>query len=81
MESSSESELRMREFAKKVFPVITDRTRFEMVSEGQSTVSYTLRSGKVFNATLTWYSTPDGHRIFAHYDEDNNVCYVGKFVE
>jgi hypothetical protein len=81
MESNSETELRMKEFATKVFPTITNRTRFEMVSEGQGTVSYTLRSGKVFKASLTWYSIPGGHSLFAHYDEDNDVCYIGKFVE
>lgn len=81
MESNSERELKMKEFAKKVFPTITSRTTFQMVPEGQGAVTYTLRSGKVFNASLNWHSIPGSSSIFAHYDEDNDICYIGKFIE
>jgi hypothetical protein len=81
MESNSENALQIRELAKKIFPTITNSTRFEMVLEGKGSVSYALRSGKVFTASLTWYSIPNGPRILAHYDEDNDICYIGKFVK
>ena len=81
MQSKPENELGKKGFAKKVWPRIKDLTKFVEVPESQGTVTYTLPSGKVFATTLKWYAVTNGPSIFAHYDDENDVCYIGKFIE
>ncbi len=70
-----------KEFAKTIWQGIGDATKFVQVSEFQGAVTYSLRSGQEFTATLKWYAVSHGPRIFGHYDDENDVCYIGKFVE
>ncbi len=79
----SESDLlaRKKQFAKMMWPAIKGSTRFVEVPESQGTVTYTLPSGRIYTAWLNWYSVSHGSRIFGHYDDYNDVCYIGKFVE
>ncbi len=81
MESNQENETNMRQFARQVWPGITRSTTFVMVPEGQMTVTCPLSSGKVFEASLTRNTAPSGRMIFGYYDDENDVCYIGKFVE
>jgi hypothetical protein len=71
----------MREFAKTIWPGIGDATKFVQLPEFQGAVTYSLPSGKEITTSLKWYTFSHGSRIFGHYDDENNVCYIGKFVE
>jgi hypothetical protein len=70
-----------KEFAELIWPGIKDSTRFVAVPEFQGTVTYALPSGESFTATLKWYTVSHGSRILGHYDDENDVCYVGEFIE
>jgi hypothetical protein len=72
---------REQEFAKTIWPGIQSSTRFVQVPEFQGSVTYSLPSGQEFTATLKWFTVSHGSRIFGHYDDQNDVCYIGKFVE
>ena len=71
----------MREFAKTMWPGVGDSTRFVQLPEFQGAVTYSLPSGIVITTSLKWYTVSHGSRIYGHYDDENNVCYIGKFVE
>ncbi len=68
------------EFAKVIWPRIKGSTKFVEVPEFQAAVTYRLRSGQLYTAWLNWYGVSHGSKIFGHYDEENNVCYIGKFI-
>jgi hypothetical protein len=70
-----------REFAKVIWPSIKKSTKFVQVPEFQSTVTYTMPSDESVTVGLKWYSVSRGPRILGHYDDANDVCYVGKFIE
>ncbi len=70
-----------REFARFVWPRIKDTTKFLDVPESQGTISYARPSGEQVTATLKWYKVSHGPRILGYYDEENDVCYIGRFVE
>lgn len=70
-----------KEFAKVIWPRIKGSTKFVEVPEFQAAVTYRLRSGQLYTASLNWYGVSHGSKIFGHYDEENNVCYIGKFIE
>ncbi len=70
-----------KEFAKFVWPSIKDTTRFVEVPESQGTVSYVRPLGDQVTVTLKWYTVSHGPRILGHYDDENNVCYIGRFIE
>lgn len=70
-----------KQFARMIWPRIKDSTKFVELSEFQTTVTYKLRSGQLYTASLNWYGVSHGPRIFGHYDDENGVCYIGKFVE
>ena len=70
-----------KEFAESIWRGIKDSTRFVAVSEFQGMVTYALPSGEPFTATLKWYTVSHGSRILGHYDDENDVCYIGKFIE
>jgi hypothetical protein len=70
-----------KEILKRVWPRISDPTKFVKLLEGQSTVSYALPEGNVTTATLMWYTFSHGPRVYGHYDDANDVCYVGKIIE
>ncbi len=72
---------RKQQFAQVIWPGIKGSTKFVELPEFQTTVTYTLPSGEAHTASLNWYSVSHGSRIFGHYDDKNDVCYVGKFVE
>ncbi len=72
---------RKKQFAKMIWPRIKDSTKFVELPEFQTTVTYTLRSGKPYTASLNWYGVSHGSKIFGHYDDENDICYIGKFVE
>ncbi len=72
---------RAKQFAQVIWPRIKDSTKFVELPEFQTTVTYTLPSGEAHTASLNWYSVSHGSRIFGHYDDKNDVCYIGKFVE
>ena len=81
MELTQEKELCKKEFAKKIWPSIKDSTKFVQVPEFQGAITYTLPSGEVFTTALKWYTVTLGPRIFGHYDDANDVCYIAKFIE
>ncbi len=70
-----------QEFAKFVWPSIKDTTKFVEVPESQGTVSYVRPLGDQVTVTLKWYTVSHGPRILGHYDDENNVCYIGRFIE
>lgn len=72
---------REQEFARTIWRGIGTATKFVRVSEFQTSVEYSLPSGQPITATLKWYSVSHGPRIFGHYDDQNDVCYIGKFIE
>jgi len=49
--------------------------------EEQLSVTYRLPSGEMTTSTLKWFSFSNGPRIFGHYDEANDTCYIGKIIE
>lgn len=76
--SISQSE---KAFAKTIWPGIKGSTRFVKLAEFQESVTYSLPSGQEFTVTLKWFTVSHGPRIFGHYDDQNDVCYIGKFIE
>lgn len=72
---------RKKQFAQVIWPRIKDSTKFVELPEFQTSVTYALPSGEVYTASLNWYSVSHGSKIFGHYDDENDVCYIGKFVE
>ena len=68
-----------RDFAKVIWPHITDATTFVDVAEFQTSVTYTRASGEPVTATLKWYKVTLGPRILGHYDDEGDVCYIGQF--
>ena len=70
-----------KEILKRVWPRISDSTQFIKLLEGQSTVSYALPSGEVTTATLMWFTFTHGPRVYGHYDDASDLCYVGEIIE
>ncbi len=70
-----------KEILKRVWPRISDSTKFVKLLEGQRTISYALASGDVTAATLVWYTFSHGPRVYGHYDDASDVCYVGEIIE
>jgi hypothetical protein len=70
-----------KEILKRVWPRISDKTKFAMVPESQTTVSYALPSGETNTTTLVWYTFSHGPRVYGHYDDAGDVCYVGEIIE
>lgn len=70
-----------REILKRAWPRISDLTKFVKLVESQSTVSYATKSGEVTTATLVWYTFTHGPRVYGHYDDASDVCYVGEIIE
>jgi hypothetical protein len=70
-----------REIAVRVWPRITNNTKFVQAREGQVNVTYKLPSGEVTTASLKWFSFSNGPRVFGHYDEANDTCYISKIIE
>jgi hypothetical protein len=70
-----------RDILVKVWPEISGATKIVELPESQSIVSYALPSRKITTMTLMWYSFSHGPRVYAHYDDANDVCYVGKIIE
>jgi len=70
-----------REIAARVWPRITNATKLVQAREEQLSVTYKLPSGEVTTSTLKWFSFSNGPRIFGHYDEANDTCYIGKIIE
>jgi hypothetical protein len=70
-----------KEILKRVWPRISKSTKFVKVSAGQSTVSYALPSGERTTATLMWYTFTHGPRVYGHFDDASNMCYVGEIIE
>ena len=70
-----------REIAARVWPRITNATKFVQARAEQLSVTYKLPSGEMTTSTLKWFSFSNGPRIFGHYDEANDTCYIGKIIE
>ena len=70
-----------REIAARVWPRITNATKLVQAREEQLSVTYRLPLGEVTTSTLKWFSFSNGPRIFGHYDEANDTCYIGKIIE
>ena len=70
-----------REIAARVWPRITNATEYVQARAEQLSVTYRLPSGEVTTSTLKWFSFSNGPRIFGHYDEANDTCYIGKIIE
>jgi hypothetical protein len=70
-----------REILKRVWPRISDSTKFVKLLKGQSTISYALPAGEATTVTLMWYTFTHGPRVYGHYDDASDVCYVGEIVE
>jgi hypothetical protein len=70
-----------REIAARVWPRITNATKFVQAREEQVSITYKLPSGEMTTSTLKWFSFSNGPRIFGHYDEANDTCYIGKIIE
>lgn len=70
-----------REILVRVWPRISDKTKFVELPESQTTVSYALPSGETTTTTLVWYTFSHGPRVYGHYEDANDVCYVGKIIE
>ena len=70
-----------REILVRVWSGISDKTKFVELPEHQTMVSYTLPSGETNTTTLAWYTFSHGPRVYGHYDEANDVCYVSKIIE
>jgi hypothetical protein len=70
-----------KEILKRVWPRISDSTKFVKLVKGQSMVSYAPPSGGVTTATLMWYTFTHGPRVYGHYDDASDVCYVGEIIE
>jgi hypothetical protein len=70
-----------REIAARVWPRITNATKFVQAREEQLSIIYKLPSGEVTTSTLKWFSFSNGPRIFGHYDEANDICYIGEIIE
>jgi hypothetical protein len=70
-----------REIAARVWPRISTSTKFVQLPEGQGSVSYKLPSGEVTTATLKWFTFTHGPRVFGHYDDANDICYIGEIIE
>jgi hypothetical protein len=70
-----------RKFARAIWPQIKTTTIFVEVPEYRTIVTYTLPSGDPVTAVLKWYSVSHGPRILGHFDDANDVCYIGKFIE
>jgi hypothetical protein len=66
---------------KRVWPRISKSTKFARLPAGQSIVSYALPSGERTAATLMWYTFTHGPRVYGHYDDASDVCYVGEIIE
>ena len=70
-----------REIAARVWPRITNATEYVQARAEQLSVTYKLPSGEMITSTLKWFSFSNGPRIFGHYDEANDTCYIGKIIE
>ena len=70
-----------REILVRVWPRISDKTKFVELSGSQTTVSYALPSGETTTTTLVWYTFSHGPRVYGHYDDVSDVCYVGEIIE
>ena len=66
---------------KRVWPRISKSTKFVKVPAGQSMVSHVLPSGERTTVTLMWYTFTHGPRVYGHYDDAGDVCYVGDIIE
>jgi hypothetical protein len=70
-----------REIAARVWPRITTATKFVQAREEQVSITYKLPSGEVTTATLKWFTFTHGPRVFGHYDDANDICYIGEIIE
>jgi hypothetical protein len=70
-----------KEILKKVWPRISGSTKIVQLPEGQSMVIYVAPSGDMTTATLVWFTFTHGPRVFGHYDDASDVCYVGEIIE
>jgi hypothetical protein len=65
--------------SKSVFNKSTEK--FVELPGSQTTVSYALPSGETTTTTLVWYTFSHGPRVYGHYDDASDVCYVGEIIE
>jgi hypothetical protein len=70
-----------KEILKKVWPKISGSTKIVQLPAGQSMVIYVAPSGDMTTATLVWFTFTHGPRVFGHYDDAGDVCYVGEIIE
>ena len=70
-----------KEILKRVWPSISESTKFVKLLEGQSMISYALPSGEATTTTLVWYTFSHGPRVYGHYEDVSDVCYVGEIIE
>jgi hypothetical protein len=70
-----------KEILKRVWPRISDSTKFVKLPESQTTVSYALPSGETTTTTLVWYTFSHGPRVFGYYDDASDVCYISEIIE
>jgi hypothetical protein len=70
-----------REIAARVWSRITNATKFVQASGEQASVTFKLPSGEVTSASLKWFIFSHGPRVFGHYDDANDTCYISKIIE